>query len=137
MQLFTSLPQINALPASDLKTHLQARHRALYEDGLGPVFVIVQSNDQISGPDYAFISESQGLVADLWGEHEPGHPQFCRVLEWAAYLPAIHLYESLVLINGEDGYWLLIPETIVEANPDLKWILTDESQGGLSEPQPL
>jgi hypothetical protein len=43
----------------------------------------------------------------------------------------------LLLLNGEDGYLILIPEAVVEAHPDLKWILTDESQGGLSDPQPL
>jgi len=31
MQLFTSLPQINSLPASDLKEHLEHRYRTLYE----------------------------------------------------------------------------------------------------------
>ena len=56
MQLFTSLSQIDALPASDLKTHLQARHRALYEDDMGPVFVVVEQDDDIAGPDYAFVS---------------------------------------------------------------------------------
>jgi hypothetical protein len=43
----------------------------------------------------------------------------------------------MYLINGEDGYWIMIPEEIVEANPELKWILTDISQGGLSLPQPF
>ena len=137
MQQYTDISQIDALPASDLKTHLQARHRALYEDGMGPVFVIVQPTDRIDGPDYAFISESQGLVADLWDEHEPGHPDFSRPYEWAAYLPALRLYEVLLLINGEDGYLIFIPESVVDAHPDLKWVLTSDQQGGLSDPQPL
>ena len=135
MQLFTSLPQINALPASDLKAHLQARHRTLYEDNMGPIFVVVEDED-ITGPDYAFIGP-RGLLTDLFDEHEPGHPEFARPYEWASHLPELHLYEALYLVNGEDGYLLVIPEDIVEAHPDLKWVLTDEHQGGLSDPQPL
>jgi hypothetical protein len=49
----------------------------------------------------------------------------------------LKLHELLFLQHGEDGYWILIPEEIVEVYPDLKWVLTDESQGGLVEPQPL
>ncbi|MCP4125397.1 MAG: hypothetical protein GY751_26990, partial [Bacteroidetes bacterium] len=49
----------------------------------------------------------------------------------------LKLYELLFLVCGEDGYWILIPEDIVEKHPDLKWVLTDESLGGLSDPQPL
>ena len=37
MQLFTSLSQMGAFLASDLKAHLQARNRTLYEDDMGPV----------------------------------------------------------------------------------------------------
>jgi hypothetical protein len=139
LKLLTHINQIDQqLPESPLKSHIQSRFDQLSEDtDVPPNIIIVEDTDKIDGPSYAFISESQGLVADLWDEHEPGHPQFCRVLEWATYLPALHLYEALYLVNGEDGYWIIIPEEIVEAHPDLKWVLTDESQGGLSPPQPL
>jgi hypothetical protein len=136
MQLFTSLSQMDALPASDLKTHLQARHRTLYEDGIGPVFVIVEKTDRIDGPDYAFIG-NRGLLSDLYEERAPKEDGFVRPYEWVSHLPELRLYEALYLINGEDGYWIIIPEEIVEAHPDLKWVLTDESQGGLSDPQPF
>jgi len=124
---------MDALPASDLKAHLQARHRALYEDDLGPVFVSVEKTDRIDGPDYAFVSEDNGLL----GDGDVSSPKYYRPYEWVSHLPSLHLYEALLLINGEDGYWILIPEDVVEAHPDLKWVLTDESQGGLSDPQPL
>jgi hypothetical protein len=78
-----------------------------------------------------------GLLSDLFEEHEPGHTEFSRPYEWVSHLPELRLYEALLLVNGEDGYWILIPEEIVEAHPDLKWVLTDESQGGLSDPQPF
>ena len=63
MQLFTSLSQIDALPVSNLKVHLQARHRVLYEDHMGSVFVIVEKNDDIIGPAYAFAGP-RGLLSD-------------------------------------------------------------------------
>jgi hypothetical protein len=50
----------------------------------------------------------------------------------------LKLLEAFLLTaSGEYGYLILIPEAVVEAHPDLKWILTAESQGGLSDPQPL
>jgi hypothetical protein len=135
MILIKAQCQLDAMPASDLKSHLQARYRTLYEDNFGPVFGIVEDDD-ITGLDYAFIG-NQGLLSDLFEEHEPGHPEFARPYEWVSYIPELELYEALLLINNEDGYWIIIPESIVETHPDLKWVLTDDSQGGLSAPQPL
>jgi hypothetical protein len=136
MRLITHRSHLDALSASDLKAHLQARHRALYEDDVGPVFVIVEKTDRIDGPDYAFIG-NRGLLSDLYEERAPKEDGFTRPYEWVSYLPGLQLYEALLLVNNEDGYWILIPEEIVEAHPDLKWVLTDESQGGLSDPQPF
>jgi hypothetical protein len=98
--------------------------------------ILVESGDHITGPDYAFVGPD-GLLSDLFEEREPGHPEFARPYEWVSYLPELHLYEALLLINNEDGYLILIPEAVVEAHPELEWVLTDESQGGLSKPQPL
>ena len=60
-----------------------------------------------------------------------------RPYEWVSHWPDLALYELLLLVNNEDGFWIIIPKVFVEARPDLNWVLTDESQGGLSEPQPL
>jgi hypothetical protein len=136
MQKYTSLSQMDALPASDLKAHLQDRHRALYEDDMGPVFVIAEKTDRVDGPDFSFIG-NRGLLSDLYEERAPKEDGFTRPYEWVSHLPELQLYEALLLVNGEDGYWILILEDVVEAHPDLKWVLTDESQGGLSDPQPL
>ncbi len=136
MQLFTSLPQINSLPASDLKEHLEHRYRTLYEDDLGPVFIVVDSVKEITGNNFSFIG-SNGLISGLWDQHTPRHPEFVRPYEWVCYLPELHLYDALYLVNGEDGYWILIPEDIVEAHRVLKWVLTAPELGGLSDPQPL
>jgi hypothetical protein len=139
MQLFTHRSHLDALPESPLKKHIIARYDDLVEteDDIPPIFIIVEDSDAITGPDYAFIG-NRGLLTDLFGEHEPGHPEFARPYEWASYLPPLKLYEVLLLTaSGEDGYLILIPEAVVEAQPDLKWVLTDEHQGGLSDPQPL
>jgi hypothetical protein len=137
MQHFTHQSHIDKLPASPLRLHIQARFDQLSEDtDVPPNLVLGEEGDDITGPDYAFVG-SRGLLSDLFEEQAPGHPEFARPYEWASYLPDLYLYEALLLTNNEDGFWIMIPESIVEAHPDLKWILTDEHQGGLADPQPL
>jgi hypothetical protein len=86
-----------------------------------PNLVLVEEGDDITGPDYAFIGPN-GLLSDLFEEHQPGHPDFVRPFEHVSRIAS--LYEVLLLVGNEDGYWILIPEEIVEAHPDLKWVLT-------------
>ena len=137
MQLITHQHHLDALSPSPVRSHITARFPKLTEDSdVPPNLILVEEGDDITGPDYAFVGP-RGLLTDLFDEHEPGHPEFARPYEWASHLPELHLYEALYLVNGEDGYLLVIPEDIVEAHPDLKWVLTDEHQGGLSDPQPL
>ena len=137
MRLITHRSHLDALPASPLKDHITSRFDQLSEDtDVPPNLMLVECGDDITGPDYAFVG-NQGLLSDLFEEHAPEHPEFVRSYEWVSYLPSSQLYEALLLVNSEDGYWIVIPEVIVEANPDLKWVLTDKSQGGLSDPQPL
>jgi hypothetical protein len=137
MQVITHRSHLDALPASPLKIHITTRYDQLSEDtGIPPNLILVENSDDITGPDWAFIG-SCGLLSDLWENKDPGHPEFCRPYEWVSYLPDLAVYEALLLINNEDGYLILIPEAVVEAYLDLKWVLTDESQGGLSDPQPL
>jgi hypothetical protein len=136
MQLFTQR-HLDTLPVSNLKSHIQKRFDQLSEDtDVPPNIILVDNGDDITGPDYAFVGP-RGLLSDLFDEHEPGHPEFARPYEWASHIPELHLYETLLLLSGEDGYLILIAESIVEANPDLKWVLTSKEQGGLSSPQPL
>ena len=135
MKLLTHINQIDQqLPESPLKSHIQSRFDQLSEDtDVPPNIIIVEDTDDITGPDYAFVSGDNGLL----GDKDVISPQYYRPYEWVSHLPELRLYEALYLVNGEDGYWIIIPEEIVEAHPDLKWVLTDESQGGLSDPQPL
>ena len=134
MQLITRQHHIDQLPNSPLKSHIQFRYDQLSEDtDVPPNIVLVEDGDNITGRNYSFVSEDNGLL----GAGDVSSPQYYRPYENVSYLPQLRLYEALYLINGEDGYWIVISEAIVEAHPDLKWVLTDESQGGLSDPQPL
>lgn len=137
MQLITHQNHIDRLPQSALKTHIQKRFNQIISESDGaevPVVILVEPKD--SDSDHAFIGPN-GLLTDLWEEHEPQQERFVRPYEWVSYWPDLKLYEVLFLVCGEDGYWILIPEEIVESNPDLKWVLTAKELGGLSPVQPL
>lgn len=137
MRLITHSSHLDAIPASELKTHITARFDQLSEDtDVPPNIVLVESTDDITGPAYAFVGPD-GLLSDLFEEQAPGHPEFARPYEWVSHLPELNIYEVLLLIHGEDGVFIYVPDSIVEANPDLHWVLTSEEQGGLSPPQPL
>ena len=137
MRLITHRSHLDTFPESSLKIHITARFAQLSEDtDVPPSIVLVEANDDVTGPDYAFVG-SNGLLTDLWDEHEPFHSEFARPYEWVCYLPSLHCYELLLLLSGEDGFIILIPESLVENCPSLKWVLTEKGQGGLSEPQPL
>ena len=127
----------NALPESSLKAHVQKRYRQLtFETDILPNIILVEEGDNITGPGYAFVG-NRGLLSDLYEENGPGEHNFSRPFENVSFLEHVKLFEALLLISNEDGYWTMIPETVVEAHPDLHYILTSEEQGGLSPPQPL
>ena len=134
MLLITHRKQLDALPPSPLKNYITTRYQDLVEteDDIPPIFVIVEEDDDITGPDFAFVS-CNGLL----GEGEMNTPQYINPFEKIVHLTDINMYQLLYLVSGEDGYWIYISNSIVEAHPDLKWVLTDDSQGGLSAPQPL
>ena len=124
-------------PLAELITR---RFNQLTEDSDGesiPIIILVETGDSITGPDYAFIG-NRGLLTDSYEEAEPLDPAFIRPYEWCSYWPDLGVYELLYLQDPDNGYWLLIPDVVVETHPELKWVLTDESQaGGLSEPLAL
>jgi hypothetical protein len=137
MLLITHQSHLDALPVSPLIAHIQKRFDQLSEDSdVPPAILLLKPGDSPNATDLRVCGHN-GLVSDIWEKHEPGHSEFCRVFEWASYLPSLRLYEVPQLVNNEDGYLILIPEAVVEAHPDLKWVLTDEHQGGLSDPQSL
>jgi len=138
MLIITHQHHLDALPASSLKDHIIARHHQLVEtdDDIPPIFIIVEEDDDITGPYYAFIG-NRGLLSDLMETHEPRRPEFFRPYEFVSLIQELAVFELLNLVNGEDAFWIYISKSIADANADLKWVLTDESQGGLSNPQPL
>ena len=54
-----------------------------------------------------------------------------------SYLADLETYELLLLICGEDGYWIYISEAIADSNPDIKYLLNAPELGGLDKPQPF
>ena len=137
MQLITHKNHIDQLPQDLLTEFIIKRFDQLAEEtDVPPIIIMVKPDDDITGPDYAFIG-NRGLLSDLLEERAPRETGFLRPYEWVSYWPDMGVYELLFLQDHDNGYWILIPENIVEAHPDLKWVLTDESLGGLSKPQPL
>ena len=107
------------------------------ETDIPPIIICAfDPRENISGPAYA-VAGSQGLISDMFDEHAPGQPGFTRPYEWVSFHEDLDLYEMLLLQDPDNGFWILATSDVVEAHPDLKWVLTDESQGGLSKPQPL
>ena len=138
MQLLSTISKINDLPPSGIKDHIKATYLSLVEtdDDIPPIFIIVEEDDDITGPDYAFIG-SQGLLSDLWDRHKPRHPKFSRPYEWSTYIEGLTTYLVQYLVCNEDCYFLYISASLSEKYPVLKWVLTASELGGLSDPQPL
>ena len=128
---------INKTIPDELLKFIIKRFESIAQDtDVPPIIILVKPDDNITGPDYAFIG-NQGLLSDLYEEFEPQQEGFIRPFEWVSYHEDLRLYELLFLVGGEDGFWIVITEEIVEMHPDLKWVLTDDSLGGLSPSQPL
>ena len=137
MQLITHQIHINKFPDSPLKTHIQSRFDSLTsETDIPPNIILIEPDDDVTGPDYAFVG-NRGLLSDVYEQAEPGEVAFVRPYEWVSYHAELKLYELLLLQNGEDGYWILVPDAIVEALSDLRWVLTAPELGGPSPPQPF
>ena len=137
MILITHQLHINKLPDSSLKRHIQSRHDSLtFDTDIPPNIILVEATDDVTGADYAFIG-NRGLLSDLYEQAEPRQLGFVRPYEWVSYYENLQLYEMLLLQDPDNGYWILLKSNVVEANPDLKWVLTDDELGGLSEPQPF
>jgi hypothetical protein len=113
MQVITHTNQLKALTPSPLRNHLLNRYNSLIEteDDLPPIFVIVEPKDDVTGPDYAFVSNN-GLL----GDDE-------QLYESITHLPDLNAHELLLLLNGEDANWIYVPDAAVESNPSLARLL--------------
>jgi hypothetical protein len=88
LKLLTHINQIDQqLPESPLKAHIQSRFAQLSEDtDVPPNLVLVEANDDVTGPGYAFVGP-EGLLSDLLEEARPGHDEFVRSYEWVSHTP--------------------------------------------------
>ena len=113
MQIINNLDQLNALPPSPLRNHLLAQYNDLVEteDDVPALFIIVEPTDEITGPDYAFVS-SNGLLGD--GD---------QLYESITHLPKVNAHELLLLLNGEDAYFIYVPDAASFGNPALARLL--------------
>lgn len=137
MRLLSHQQQLDQLPASPLKDHIQKRFDQLSEDtDVPPNLILVEEDDDITGPDYAFVG-NRGLLSDWFQEHAPKEDGYVRPYEWVCHIAELRLYELLYLEAADLGYLIMVPDDIVEANSELKWIFTAPELDGLSEPQPL
>ena len=133
MQLITHRSHLDALPASDLKTHITARFDQLSEDtDVPPNIFLLHRNDNPKSSELIFLG-SEGMCSDMFETHQPGDSEFTSVFEWISCLPNLKVYEMLYL-ESDFGYLLIVPDELVEAHLDLKAVIDSH---GLSDPQPL
>jgi hypothetical protein len=113
MQIISDQKQLNALPPTPLHDHLADKYDDLVEteDDIPPIFIIVEEGDDITGPNYAFVTDN-GLLGD---DDLP--------YESITHLPDIDAHELLLLLNGENAYWIYVPDAAVESNPALARLL--------------
>ena len=97
MQLITHQSHLSHLPQDTLAEFIIKRFEQLTEDtDVPPTIILVNLDDDISGPDYAFVG-CNGLLSDLLEEHNPREVGFNRPYEWVSYHPDLGLYELLFL----------------------------------------
>ena len=115
MQIISHQSQLNALSPSLLKSHLIAQYEDLVEtkDDQPAIFIIVEENDAMAGPDFAFVSDN-----GLFGEDDDPNPY-----EAVTHLPDLNMFELLHLAHGEDARWIYVPETVVAKYPEFSRML--------------
>ncbi|MCK4708827.1 MAG: hypothetical protein KAU21_09435 [Gammaproteobacteria bacterium] len=85
MRLITHPNHINKAIPDELLDFIIKRFQQLAEEtDAPPIIILVKPDDDITGPDYAFIG-NWGLLSDLYEEHEPEQKGFVRPFEWVSY----------------------------------------------------
>lgn len=106
-----------------------------WPDASGAVYV-VEPGDEIEGVSYAFAGR-HGLLSDLADSYRCREDGFMRPYEWVCFHPALQAFEAFLMVGGDEGASILIPEAVTQAHPDLLWVLTDPAAGGLVDPVPV
>ena len=119
MILITHQSHLKVLPSSKFKQHLQSTIQQYSEESDVPhTFIIYEPNELPSSPDCQFVGPN-GLLSDLYDEHFPGAAGYQHCFEWVHHDVEHQCYIALHLAHGEFGTYLVIPESVTNANPDL------------------
>jgi hypothetical protein len=117
VQLITP-PYLDAISSSNLNACFQARYNQLSEDtDVPPNIVQVEVEDDITGPDYAFVGNN-GLLSDLFEDHQPRHSEGSvkltnngKMEDWSRYLQTWTRWNYLRIVGSLAtcvlGVWLL------------------------------
>ena len=121
MQLITHNSHLNSIPASDLMTYITHRFNQISEDSdVPPTIILLEPTDELRSLEFQFIGP-QGMVSDLLDEIQPGEEGFTHCFEWVSHDENLKIYEALHL-EFDMGTWLIIPEAVTLAHPDLLWV---------------
>jgi hypothetical protein len=81
MRLITHQSHLDQLTQDKLSEFVIKRFEQLAEDtDIPPTIILVKPNDDMTGPDYAFIG-NRGLLSDLLEESVPDEAGFVRPYE--------------------------------------------------------
>ena len=134
MQVITHQKQIDKLPGSPIKQHIRRRFSQYTEnpEEVPPVFILLENQRDLSSKDLNIFG-CAGISSDLLGLHTPKDKGFQTVFDWICFLPDLKIFE-MMYIEGDLGYWIICPEKIALASPDLKLMISSQE---LSDPQPF
>ncbi len=93
---------LDSLPASSLKPHIQSLFNNLSdEQDTQPSILFIESKDDPKSPDFHFIEDFHNCFE--WVHHDIDH----------------RCYIALHLAHGELGTYLIIPDSVALAHPEL------------------
>jgi len=126
MNLITTEQSIRELCPPELISYITQRYQSLEQDtDIPPTIILVKPEDDTKSPDFQFIGPN-GLLSDIFDEHQPGEIGFQHSFEWVHLDENLKIYEALHLAYGEFGTYLIIPEAVTLAHPDLLLALTSQ-----------
>ena len=119
MILITHPSHLKVLPSSKFKQHLHSLiHQHSKETDVPAIIFTLRSDDNPNSPDFQFVG-SNGLLSDLFDEHQPSEEGYQNCFEWIFYHENLKCYEALHLEHGEFAAHIFIQESATSAHPDL------------------
>ena len=134
MYLINHPSHIDKLPKSPIRQYIQRRFRQYTEnpEEVPPLFILIEDQRDLSSENLKIFG-SAGICSDVFDSHTIRNSGFQTIFDWISYRPDLNLYE-MMYIEGDLGYWVMCPEEIVIAVPDLNYMISSLE---LSDPQPL